>query len=188
MSEYGYDYAPRQSTYVTGFNDFTSDATDQQMLESILDDIGRGTAEFGMVSNSSCDYSEHVRVKPDKDTSYGLGQDIPHNGESSTPLSNDSQAESRNFLLSPIDTAELFKSPPPNVETTEELPNINTSIKTLAAEIANLGSKVENLCSLVDHFEDNMEKVSNHIEALEDLLARVVKLEKRAMETLRDLS
>jgi hypothetical protein len=44
----------------------------------------------------------------------------------------------------------------------EGLPNINTSIKTLAAEIANLGSKVENLCSLVDHFEDNMEKVSNH--------------------------
>lgn len=95
--------------------------------------------------------------------------------------------ESRNFLLSLIDTAKLFKSSPPNIETTEELPNINILIKTLATEIANLRSKVKNLYSLVDYFEDNIEKVSNYIEALEDLLARVVKLKKRAIETLRDL-
>jgi peptidoglycan hydrolase CwlO-like protein len=74
------------------------------------------------------------------------------------------------------------------LETTGQLPNINTSIENLTAQVDNLANKIEILCSLADLFQRNMEKAGSNVESLENLLARVVKIERAAMGRLRALA
>lgn len=70
--------------------------------------------------------------------------------------------------------------------TSTSMNNFNTSLTVLASITSTLCSRMEGLSNLCEHFEEIVEQNVKSVQSLEDLLLRVVALEKSAMEKLGD--
>jgi hypothetical protein len=72
MARNRYSNISRESFHPTDFNDITSDTADIDVLDSILDNFSRTTADFSMISNQSLDNSKKEELASDIDTP-GIG-------------------------------------------------------------------------------------------------------------------